>query len=139
MHERTIEWQIEDADLQIGPDARFAHTDLSVTLRKYTNHGTQQPAFCGNSISGTIGLNSPAPAQMFYDDEGLPVSLDVVAENDDHKIKLDDVLVTTYPDGYVVEFVARDADKIEKESEPDYPESKKEALRLLAELQEVLQ
>lgn len=104
---RQIEWGIEDAEVQIGDDVRFSNCDLELVIRKQF----MAKRLVGTDIDGTFHLTHPLPEPVFFDEDDVPKCRDAVFENDEKKIEIEGMLVTTEGGSNKAEFVATDAEQ----------------------------
>lgn len=113
-------WTIDDAEVQIGNDSRFWNCSLVVEGQRETfGYGVVS----AEEYSGTLEFTHPVPKSLFLDDNNIPISLDVVAENDTKTIEVESVLCTNDPsESHSVEFVALDADMTVEEAEGEKTE-----------------
>lgn len=105
-------WTLHNAELRVGRET-FAEVDVEVVIERNPPHSL--PA---RDFHGTFEFRFTPPEDIFFEDDGMPKQLDVVAETPYERIDFDYVLMTAGV-GHEMDFVARSADKTEKMEKPD--------------------
>lgn len=132
-------WTIDDAEVQIGNDARFWNCSLEVEGQREIPGPVSVST---EEYSGTIEFTHPVPKSLFLNKDNTPIPLNVVAENDTKTIEIESILCADDPsEGHSVEFVALDgdmtveeADEKKTEVETEEPTVEENAVSLLTSL-----
>lgn len=115
MRQRHETWTLYNATVEISGDPVevFDEVDVEVLIERNPPH--QLPA---EDTSGTLRFRFTPPEDIFYNDEGVPRQLDVVAETQYEKVEFESLIVTTEM-SREMEFVTLEADKEELMEKPD--------------------